>query len=487
MGGDRRPTGGDRTRTGGDHTRTGGDRTPTGGDRTRTGGDRTRTGGDRTRTGGDRTPTGGDRTRTGGDRTPTGGDRTPTGGDRTPKAVGIAWALLGLNTLGSAGAETIVQLPRSLIQMVTMGALVAAFALALALNLRLRIRPSAFVLLLTLLLVPSVISSADLESGFGALFRCARLTLFVGTLWLLSRWWDGSLTFVRYHIRMYFAVLATVVAGLAISPGAAMPELYGGRLVGALWPLTPPQIGQYTAVITGLTVLLVLGRRTDRISAAVVIVPSLVLLVLTHTRTATAGLLVGLVLAICSLVLTSAAARRFFAWGVLVATVAAVGFASALRAWFLRGQTQEYFTSLTGRAKVWDALLAAPRTTAEKSFGTGLSDKSFDGLPIDNSWLAVYHEQGLVGVTLVAAFILVLGGVALLRPPSLPRACAIFLISYVAISSYTEAGLGDASAYLLHLALAASLLAAPATAAPLTAPAVPQRRIPRWAREPEVT
>ncbi|MEU8525944.1 O-antigen ligase domain-containing protein [Streptomyces sp. NPDC048629] len=400
----------------------------------------------------------------------------------TPKAVGITWALLGLNTLGSAGAKTVVPLPRSLIQMATMGALVAAFALALALNLRLRIRPSAFLFLLTLLLVPSLISSVQLEVGFGALFRCARLSLFVGTLWLLSRWWDGSLTFVRHHVRMYFAVLVLVAAGLVVAPGTAMPEYYGGRLVGALWPLTPPQIGQYAAVIIGLTLLLLMGHRTTGSGAAVIIVPSLVLLAMTHTRTATVGLLVGLALAIGSLVLTSAAARRFFAWAVLCAAVAAVVFSSALRAWFLRGQSQENFANLTGRAKVWDALLAAPRTTGEQVFGTGLGDKSFDGLPIDNSWLAVYDEQGLIGVTLVAAMIIVLGGVALLRPPSLPRACAIFLISYCALSSYTEVGLGDASAYLLHLALAASLLAAPATATPLPPAAIPRRRIPRWAR-----
>jgi len=404
----------------------------------------------------------------------------PTG---PPKLVGIVWGLLILNTLGSAGAKTVIPLPRSLIQLVTMGALVAAFTLALALNLRLRIRASASVLLLTLLLVPSLISSLQLESGLGALFRCARLALFVGTLWLLSRWWDGSLTFVRHHIRMYFAVLGSVAAGAVVSPGAAMPELYGGRLVGALWPLTPPQIGQYAAVIIGLTVLLVLGRRTDRAGAAVVVVPSLVLLALTHTRTATIGLLVGLVLAIGSLVLTSAAARRFFSWAVLVAAVAAVGFAGALRAWFLRGQSQENLSSLTGRAKVWDALLASPRTVPEKLFGMGLGDKSFGGLPIDNSWLAVYHEQGWTGVTLVATTVIVLGGVALLRPPSLPRACAIFLISYCAIASYTEAGLGDASPYLLHLALAASLLATPAAATPLARPEAPRRRVPRWARD----
>ncbi|MEU9183740.1 O-antigen ligase domain-containing protein [Streptomyces sp. NPDC048484] len=401
----------------------------------------------------------------------------------TPKLVGIVWGLLILNTLGSAGAKTIIPLPRSLIQLVTMGALVAAFTLALALNLRLRIRASAFVLLLTLLLVPSLISSLQLASGLGALFRCTRLALFVGTLWLLTRWWDGSLTFVRHHIRMYFAVLASVAAGAVVSPGAAMPETYGGRLVGALWPLTPPQIGQYAAVIIGLTVLLVLGRRTDRASAAVIIVPSLVLLAMTHTRTATLGLLIGLVLAIGSLILTSAAARRFFTWTVLCAVVAAVGFASALRTWFLRGQSEENLTSLTGRAKVWDALLAEPRTTGEKLFGMGLGDKSFGGLPIDNSWLAVFQEQGWTGVTLVAAIFIVLGGVALLRPPSLPRACAIFLISYCAIASYTEAGLGDASPYLLHLGLAASLLTAPAAATPPARPAVPRRHVPRWARD----
>ncbi|QIY74026.1 O-antigen ligase domain-containing protein [Streptomyces sp. RLB1-33] len=413
-----------------------------------------------------------------------GAEARPAG---TPRIVGIVWGLLVLNTLGSAGAKTIVPLPRSLIQMVTMGSLVAAFTLALAVNQRLRIRPSAYVLLLTLLLVSSVISSASLESGLGALFRCFRLALFIGTLWLLSRWWDGSLTFVRHHIRMYFAVLASVAAGLVVSPGAALPGLYGGRLVGALWPLTPPQIGQYAAVIIGLTVLLVLGRRTDRASAVAVIVPSFVLLALTHTRTATLGLFIGLALAICSLILTSAAARRFFTWAVLCAVVAAVGFASALQSWFLRGQSQENFSSLTGRAKVWNALLAAPRSTSEQVFGVGLGDKSFGGLPIDNSWLAVYNEQGLIGVTLVAAIIIVLGGVALLRPPSLQRACAIFLISYCAIASYTEAGLGDASPYLLHLALAAALLAAPAEAAALPMPEVPRRHIPRWARRSEVT
>ncbi len=168
--------------------------------------------------------------------------------ERAPRAVGTVWGLLVLNTLGSAGAETIVPLPRSLIQMVTMGALVAAFALALALNLRLRVRAGAYLFLLSLLLVPSLVSSAGLESGFGALFRCARLGLFIGTLWLLSRWWDGGTAFVRHHIRMYLLVLGSVVAGALISPGAALPDLYGG---GPRWSRGSPCCSSSAAAPTG--------------------------------------------------------------------------------------------------------------------------------------------------------------------------------------------------------------------------------------------
>lgn len=382
----------------------------------------------------------------------------------TPALVGVVWALLVVNTLGSQGAQTILPIPRPISQMVTMGAVVAAFALALLLNPRLQIRPSAYLLLLTLLLIASVAASLRLEAGYGAIFRCGRLAFFVATLWLLTRWWGDPLTFVRHHIRVLAAVLATVAVGLVVAPGLAMPELYDGRLVGAVWPLTPPQVGLYSAVSAGLTVLLWLGRRTDGRSVFLIALPVLGLLVLSHTRTATLGLIVGLAVASLSLAMTSARARRVFGSAALVVGLVAVLLGPAVQAWFRRGQDEENFTNLTGRAKVWDALLAAPRTTAEQWFGIGLTNKSFNGLPIDSSWLAVYHEQGYVGIVIVAAFLATLLVVAVLRPPSLARACAIFLIVYCLVASYTEAGLGDASPYLLNLAVAAALLARPGPA-----------------------
>ena len=41
----------------------------------------------------------------------------------------------------------------------------------------------------------------------------------------------------------------------------------------------------------------------------------------------------------------------------------------------------------------------------EELFGTGLGDKSFDGLPIDSNWVSTHLELGRVGVALVVAFL----------------------------------------------------------------------------------
>lgn len=390
--------------------------------------------------------------------------------ESAPPLLGLIWTLLIINVLGSAGAVTIVPMPRSIFQVITMGALLSAFALSLALNIRLQLRPSAYLMLISALLLVSVISSATLESGYGAFFRVFRLTIFVATLWLLTRWWNCALTLVRHHIRAFGAVLISVGIGLVISPGAAMSDVYGGRLVGAIWPLTPPQVGQYSAIIIGLTVLLWLGKKTDAKSVAFVMIPGVALLMLSHTRTATLGLIAGLVFAVMSLTLVSGRARKVFGWTVSSIGFAAVALGPLVQAWFQRGQSEENFSNLTGRAKVWDALLDAPRTTMEQLFGVGLTDKSFGGLPIDSSWLAVYHEEGILGIVIVAAFLLVLLIAVVLRPPSLERACAVFLIVYCLTASYTEAGLSDASPYLLHLALAAALLSrrGPLPAVPIT-------------------
>ena len=50
---------------------------------------------------------------------------------------------------------------------------------------------------------------------------------------------------------------------------------------------------------------------------------------------------------------------------------------------------------------------------------------------------------------------------AYFQPRGERRALALFLVTYLLVTSFTETGLSDASVYLLELALAASLLVRP--------------------------
>ncbi|NIH82798.1 O-antigen ligase domain-containing protein [Amycolatopsis viridis] len=386
-----------------------------------------------------------------------------------PRLLPAIWGLLVFNTLGSQGGQLLITLPRTVVQMATMGSIVAAFGLALVVNPRVRIRPSAFLFLLTLLVASSIAGSVRLEAGWGSLFRCFRLTLFVATLWLISPWMGHAVRFIRMHLRALIMVLVPVGIGLFISPGNALPASNQGRLSGTLWPMTAPQVGAYSAIIAGLVVLLWMTQETDVRTVALVGGPAFGMLVLSHTRTAMLGVVVALAVAGLSVFLTSLRARKAFTVAAGIAALAAIPFGPLVQAWMLRGQDQEALSNLTGRTKVWDALLTEPRGWFEQVFGTGLSNKSFNGLPIDSGWLAVYHEQGWLGIVLVALFLLTLVIVALSRPPSPSRAYAIFLITYCLVASYTEVGIGDASPYLLHLFVAAGLLSAPR--------AVPQRTV----------
>ena len=123
-----------------------------------------------------------------------------------------------------------------------------------------------------------------------------------------------------------------------------------------------------------------------------------------------------------------------------------------------RGEGTHQLTSLTGRTKFWGPLLAFPRTKFQEILGFGLSNASFNGLPIDSNWLASYQEQGLFGVAVCAAILIFLLVTAYFQPRGAQRALALFLVTYCLVASFTEVGFTDASMYLLDLTLAASLL-----------------------------
>jgi len=249
--------------------------------------------------------------------------------------------------------------------------------------------------------------------------------------------------------------LGSVVLALMVSPHRARPE---GRLAGALWPMQPTQVAHYAAVLAGLVVVLWFGGYLRGRTTALIAVAAMAVLILTHTRTALFALIAGILVAGMSLIVAKARARKLFAIAGAVTAVAVMTLSTVITTWLERGQSTQGLEELTGRTKVWGPLLAAPRDKFQEIFGFGLSNVSFNGLPIDSNWLASYQEQGLFGVVLCATILLFLLVTAYFQPRGVQRALALFLVTYCMVASFTEVGFTDVSAYLLDLFVAASVL-----------------------------
>ncbi|WP_156465260.1 O-antigen ligase domain-containing protein [Knoellia sp. Soil729] len=392
---------------------------------------------------------------------PEAGGRPVARPHRVPVVVLTAWAALFLNVMPPASVETLVPIPPRLLQLVTQGALVLALSLALLANRRLLVRPTLFLGLLTVLALASFVVSLGSEFFLGSLYRGVRLVLFVTVLWLLSPWWGRrDLVLLRAHRLCLWGVLVTVIVGAAVAPGKAFA--FEGRLGGALWPVPATQVAHFAAVLFGTTLILWLCHLVTGRHALVAVVVTVAVLIGTHTRTALLGALLGTIVASASLFLGHARVRRFSISTLIGLIVGATLFAPQVVNWLARGQSASEASRLTGRTDVWAAIAATPRPLLEQMFGSGLSNKSFDGLAVDSNWLASYVDQGWFGVLVEMSFVLVLLLAAATHVQGPRRALALFLIVYCIIASITETGLGDASPYLLELAVAASLLAAPA-------------------------
>lgn len=382
-----------------------------------------------------------------------GDDRVPVGIERR---VAVIWTLLLFNGLPFLYAS-VLPLPSRVAQLINAAALAVAFLLALQLNPKLVVRPSVVLALATLLAATALVTGVRGTAGIAAIVRCLRLGVFLFTLWLLTPWWGRrDLLFAKCHLRILVGILATVLLGILVAPGAAL----GGRLKGVLWPIPPPQVAEFAALMTGMALIGWLTGWMNRRWALRLAAAGLVIIFMTHTRTALVGLIVGLAVALGSLFLSYRRVRRATVALVIAAPIVALALAPAFTSWFTRDQSATELRGLTGRTKVWSDLVNEPRSHFNEWFGFGLSNKSFDGHPIDSTWLAVYHEQGLIGVGVVAAiliFVLLGAGFCRYGPA---RAMAFFLVGYCLCASYTEVGLGDATPYLLHIVVAASLLAA---------------------------
>ena len=392
------------------------------------------------------------------------GPRTSLGrlSDRAVRRrITLVWALLFFNVLPWMGIATVVPIPQRLAQLLAFAALGAAALVALSVNPRLLVRPSIVLGLFTLLAAVALMTSVRGTAGVGGVLRSFRLAAFLMVLWLLTPWWGRrDLLLARCHLRVLVGVSATVLAGLLITPSLALSGP-GGRLIGVLWPVWPTAVAHFAAVAAGMGIVLWLSGRMTGARALALGGGGTAMVLATQTRTALVGLVVAVVCAAFSLFLARRRVRRAATVALMVTPIAALALAPALTSWFTRGQSAEELKALTGRRQVWEMLLAAPRSEFNHWFGSGLSDKGFAGRSIDNTWLAVYQDQGLVGAALVAAALVFLLLSPAFRPAGAPRALALFLAVYCAVDSFTEVGLGDASTYLLDVVVAASLLAPP--------------------------
>jgi hypothetical protein len=373
----------------------------------------------------------------------------------------LVWAALFLNVLAFSDLKTVIPIPTTVGQMATQGALIIAFLLALMANPRGIIRPNLFLVLLTIMAVVALMVSIHNEFFLGSTFRACRLIGFTTVLWLLTPWFGRSdFVLLRSHIWCLRIVVGSILLGAILSPGAAYS--YGdGRLSGALWPIPPTQVAHYSAVLIGCTVVLWFGGAVRGRTALLTLIGAGATLLGAHTRTALIALTIGLLIAAASMFIGHARVRRASAGLAVLVVLAASLFAPLIIEWFFRGQTSEEAAGLTGRTKVWTEILGLQRSWWQEVFGSGLSNKSFNGLSIDSNWLAVYLDQGWFGVAVDAALLLILIFLAVTHRRGIRRAAALFLVTYCLVTSITETGLGDASPYLLHLVVAASLLAAP--------------------------
>jgi hypothetical protein len=372
----------------------------------------------------------------------------------------LAWAATFLNVLPFAGVAMLLPIPGVVGQLISQGALPLALLLALLANPRGLVRPNAYVVLLSAMCLLALMVSLHNTFMLGSTFRAARFAGFVLVMWLLSPFWGRrDLALLRCHRICLTVVTASVVVGAVIAPGRAFS--FDGRLAGVIWPMYPPGVAHYASVLTGITVLLWMCHVVSGRNAALTLGIAVPVLLAAHTRTALLGGAAALVVASASLLLARSRARRAWLWGGLVATGIAAVFASELASWFLRGQSTEEAAGLTGRTTVWSAVLSQSRPLHQQIFGSGMSNLSYSGLPIDSNWVGTYLDLGLVGVFIEMVLLAVLLVTALIRHSGPGSAVAMFLIVYCIFSSITETGMSGPSVYLLDLAVASAVLVRP--------------------------
>lgn len=307
-----------------------------------------------------------------------------------------------------------------------------------------------------------------LADPINPLLRLARLLIGLVLLYLL---WRPLIRvperLIRAHLVAHAVLAATVVLSVAYAPSQAWRPLSslgaGFRLQGVIIPMLPPRVGEVGALIFGLALVALFARKLRFLPASVLIGAGLVLVALSRTRTSAAAIAFGLVLAL--LLTRRTWFGRLLTLGVPVLVWIAFLVVHPLQAWLLRGQGTRQISSLSGRTTSWQAVLDEKVDLQTMIIGHGLGNKrvllrrgegDIDVMAIDNSWLGLYWETGLMAVVIVAVA-MVVAWISVLRAPTpYVKASGALLLGYVSAASLNESGLSDLSSMTLHLLVAAA-------------------------------
>jgi O-antigen ligase len=376
-----------------------------------------------------------------------------------------AWVLLLLSVLNWGESGSPFALPPAQEQAGTILVTVIAFWLAVQANPTLSVARSPCLLLAFLLVAVSTVPGALGMASLNSLLMSVRFGLIVLTIALLSPILTRDPAAVlRTHLWAHGAIAACLLAGGILAPGLAF---HPGtrRLVGLLPPMHPSQVGAVAAVTLGLASLALVVDRLSRRLGLLAIAVSMTVLIQSRSRTAVLGALLGLLVALTALAFRRRRARKLLAALVGLTAVAWLVAAPLFVSWFARGQSHAQLQGFSGRRSTWIAMLEERPSGLTEWLGIGLSDKRYKGKPIDGGWMAAYWEQGLLGVGIVAALVLVAAWQAIGNRDDLLRAAALFLVVFVTLSANSETGISNISLYFLSLLLAGLLAAArPSTA-----------------------
>jgi len=228
--------------------------------------------------------------------------------------------------------------------------------------------------------------------------------------------------------------------------------------------MLPPRVGEVGAILLGLAVIGFFCRKLSFVPAAGLIGLGTVLVAASRTRTSAAAVALGLVIAL--IVTRKTWVGRLVSLGVPALIGIAFLTIGSLHTWLLRGQGTQQISSLSGRTTSWQAVLDEKVSIQTAIIGHGLGNKrvllrrgegDIDVMAIDNSWLGLYWETGLLAVTIVG-IALIVAWISVLRAPTpYVKACGALLLGYITAASLNESGLSDLSSMTLHLLVAAAV------------------------------